>query len=225
VFLPLTLFGAPGASRAQQAIINLPSADITPKGRHFYMHETQARTIAPGTYWYGTNFYAYGVGKSTELAVTSYSKGTPLPGNFATGVGFKSAPKLFAESQPELDLKLTMGQMMVLNHRGAGIGSLSYAHLSFRLPDVRTRITAGGFAGTHHLLARNTGNLLLGVEHPYKNLIFLAEWMRGRHDFGAFIPGVLIHVGKHQMVVVGFKIPNSAEFGKPGIVLEWGTTF
>jgi hypothetical protein len=62
---------------AQQAIVNLPSADITPKGKHFIMHETQWRPWNPGRYWYATNFYCYGIGKNTELAVTTYNSGTP----------------------------------------------------------------------------------------------------------------------------------------------------
>lgn len=35
---------------AQQAIINMPSADIKPKGNHFFMHETQTK-------WWGQNPY------------------------------------------------------------------------------------------------------------------------------------------------------------------------
>jgi hypothetical protein len=61
--------------QAQQAIVNMPSADITPAGKHFVMHETQMRSWNPGRYWYGTNFYCYGVGRDTELTVTNWNTG------------------------------------------------------------------------------------------------------------------------------------------------------
>ena len=93
---PLVLFVVSLAS-GQQAIINMPSADITPKGKHFLMHVTQTRAWQPARSWSGTNFYAYGTGHSTELAVTSYNGGSPLSKNFATGIGFKAAPQLWKQ--------------------------------------------------------------------------------------------------------------------------------
>lgn len=220
------LLASAGAGSAQQAIINMPSADITPKGRHFIMHETQLRAWQPGRAWAGTNFYAYGAGRSTELAVTSYNAGRPLEPNFATGVGFKSSPRFWARSRPRLQARLTFGQMAIFNHRGGGLGSFSYAHASFRLPRSDTRISAGGFAGTRQLFKRNTGGALLGAEHPIgKRWVLLAEWFSGRHDFGYAVPGILFHPAKRHMIVAGWKIPAGAEKGRSGLVLEYGLTF
>jgi hypothetical protein len=217
---------APCSGLAQQAIINMPSADITPKGQHFYMHETQMRTQQPGRSWSGTNFYAYGVGKSTELAVTSYNMGSPWSRFAATGIGFKSSPQIMRARYPHQELKLTVGQMMILNHAGLGVGSFSYSHLSMRLPVTRTRLTSGGFHGTSQLFGRRTGNFLGGIEQPIgKRVILLSEWLRGDHELGYFIPGILFHPNHNQMIVVGYKIPNNPNDGKSGWVLEWGLTF
>ncbi|OYW08222.1 MAG: hypothetical protein B7X34_09080 [Acidobacteriia bacterium 12-62-4] len=139
---------ATGIGYGQQAIVNMPSADITPKGKHFLMHETQARAWGPGRSWSGTNFYAYGVGRSTELAVTSYNGGSPLARTFSTGVGFKSAPQFWRESRPELEAKLTVGQMMLFNHRGGGLGSFTYTHGSFRVLNGGFCWASGFRAGT-----------------------------------------------------------------------------
>jgi len=222
----LLVFLSRASALAQQAIVNMPSADITPKGKYFLMHETQARAWRPGRSWSGTNFFAYGAGKSTELAITSYSGGSPLAETFSTGFGFKSAPQFWKRSHPELEAKLTVGQMAIVNHRGLGFGSFSYAHGSFRIPRYHTRISAGGWGATRQLVGRNTGGYLLGAEHPFgKRWILLGEWFSGRHDFGFFIPGVLFHPTKNQIVVVGWKIPTYAANGKSGLVLEYGITF
>jgi hypothetical protein len=187
---------------AQQAIVNMPSADITPKGKTFLMHETQWRPQAQGRYWYGTNFFAH-------------------------GIGFKSSPQFFAESHPELELKLTVGQMAIINHRGKGLGSFSYSHLSFRTPGTHTRLTAGGFYGTEELFLKNTGNFLASFEQPlfHHKMQIVGEWLRGKHDFGFFIPGVSFHLPKNQVIVVAYKIANNKANGANGLVLEYGLTF
>jgi hypothetical protein len=211
---------------AQQAIVNMPSADITPKGKHFLMHETQTRAWNPGRYWLATNFYAYGIGRDTELALTSYNAGSPKSPDFSTGVGFKSAPKILKNRFGERDLRQTFGSMLIVNHRGLGVGHFSYTHTSFRAPKLDTRLTVGGWAGTRQLFKKNTGNVLAGVEQPVGHkMILLAEWFAGNHDFGFFIPGVLFHPAKDQFIVVAYKIPNNPRNGSPGFVLEYGLIF
>ncbi len=209
--------------RAQQAIVNMPSADITPKGQVFLMHETQARWWKQGPYWYGTNFFTYGVGGNTEVAVTSYNHGSPNAPNAAIGVGFKSAIPLLKERLAEREVKLTVGQMMIFSTSGKGVGSFSYAHGSFKLPKLGTRVTAGISGGTSELFKRDTVHFIGSVEHKLgKRWMLVTEWFSGRHDFGFVVPGVLYHPTERTVVVVGYKIPNHPSNGKPGFVFEFG---
>jgi hypothetical protein len=212
---------------AQQAIVNLPSADITAPGRHFFMHETQSRPQNPGRNWYATNFYAYGVGKNTELAVTMYNFGTPRTANEAVGVGFKTAVPLFENRLPKLELKWTFGQMTVFNTRGKGVGVFGYTHGSVVLPKVKTRLTAGVSAGTNELFKQNTVHAVAGWEQPLvkHKLYFIGEWFSGRHDFGFVSNGVLWHPKKDHIIVLAYKIPNSPRNGKSGLIFEYGLFF
>jgi predicted small lipoprotein YifL len=219
--LPLTACG-------QQAIVNMPSADITPAGKNFYMHESQWRQWNPGRYWLGTNFYCRGVGHATELTATNWNAGSPAVPNVATGVGFKSSPQFFAERYPNEEIKVTVGQKLVMNHRAQGLGSFSYSHLSFRIPSLKTRLTAGAWAGTRQLFKRNTANVLAGLEHPFDSkgkYVWVNEWFRGRHDFGFYITGLLYHPTKRHIVVVAYKVANTPANGKNGVVLEYGIFF
>ncbi|HBY59484.1 MAG TPA: hypothetical protein DEH78_06650, partial [Solibacterales bacterium] len=146
--------------------------------------------------------------------------------NEAVGVGFKSSPQIFSERWGSREMKITVGQMAVFNYRGGGLGSFSYSHFSMRVPKLETRLTAGGFHGTRELFKKTTGNFLGGIEQPVgKRVILLAEWFRGRHDFGFFIPGILFHPTKKQIIVVAYKIANTPANGKNGLVLEYGITF
>jgi hypothetical protein len=211
----------------QQAIINMPSADITPAGKNFYMHESQFRTWDPGRYWYGTNFYCRGIGSATELTVTNWNAGSPATANFSTGIGFKSSPVIGKGKWRDQELKFTVGQKAVFSHRGQGVGSFSYSHISLRLPKLNTRVTGGGWGGTRQLFKRNTGNVLAGLEQPLDkkgHYQWVNEWFRGTHDFGFFITGFLYHSKKH-IFVAAYKLANTPANGKNGIVLEYGTFF
>lgn len=212
---------------AQQAVVNLPSADITPKGRHFLMHETQWRPQNPGRYWYATNFYCYGIGKNTELALTIYNSGTPQAPNENVGVGFKTAVPLFQKKHPKLEVKWTFGQMLTYNLRGAGLGGFTYSHGSLVLPKTHTRLTAGVGFGTRSLFKKNTVHPIAAFEQPIikHRLYLLGEWFYGKHDFGFFTPGVLFHPAKDHIIVVAYKIPNHPANGKSGLVFEYGFFF
>ena len=208
---------------AQQAIVNLPSADITPRGQVFLMHETQTRSWNPGRYWYGTNFLTVGVGRGTELALTTYNHGGPAAPNAAIGVGFKTGIRLFEEALAKEEVQLTVGQMLIVSTSGRGIGNFSYGHGSFRLPRAGTRITAGISGGTDELFKKDTVHFIGAVEHKLgKKWMLTAEWFSGRHDFGFLTPGVLYHPTPQTVIVVGYKIPNHATNGKAGFVFEFG---
>ncbi|MEY4167490.1 MAG: hypothetical protein RIR52_1314 [Acidobacteriota bacterium] len=219
VFLILSAVEA----KAQQAIINMPSADITPRGQVFLMHETQTRGWEPGRYWYGTNFLTYGVGKGTELALTTYNSGLPRVPNTAVGVGFKTGLPLFRGSRVVREAQLTLGQMIIFSTTGRGIGSFSYGHGSFRLPRAGTRITAGISGGTDELFKKDTVHFIGGVEHRIgRRWMVTTEWFSGRHDFGFVTPGILYHPTSRTVIVAGYKIPNHRSNGKAGFVFEFG---
>jgi 2',3'-cyclic-nucleotide 2'-phosphodiesterase (5'-nucleotidase family) len=58
--------------KAQQAIINLPSADITPKNKLFVMNESFVKMWGTDGHWSSTNFITYGLNENWELAITNY---------------------------------------------------------------------------------------------------------------------------------------------------------
>jgi hypothetical protein len=207
----------------QQAIVNMPSADITPRRQVFLMHEMQTRFREPGRFWLGTNFLAVGVGRNTELAVTTYNHGWPHVPNAAIGVGFKSGIPLFEQTHAEREIRVTVGKMMIFSTTGRGVGSFSYSHGSFRLPGSGTRITAGISGGTDELFKRDTVHFIGAIEHKFgKKWMVTTEWFSGRHDFGFLTPGVAYHPTPRTVVVLGYKIPNHASNGKSGIVFEFG---
>lgn len=219
----LILFTLSSSLSAQQAIINLPSADITPEGKHFLMNES---FIDPGV-WNSVNFYTYGVTEGTEFAVTLYDLGKPARDSLAAAIGYKSQFDLAADNQVFRDLKVTHGLMLPVNLRGQGVGVSGYAHLSGRLQATDTRLTAGIAAGTSQLFGRPTVCAIVGIEQPLTSEVqLIAEWYSGNHEFANLITGVVYHNHEHDFVIVaGYKFPNNYNTTKNGIVIEFGGFF
>ena len=99
--LAVTVWLAVRTAEAQQAIISMPSADITGARQFFLMHESQLRLWGPRQYWAGTYFLTYGLGYGTELAATLFDFGVNYDGsigNTTLALGFKSGVRLFTQS-------------------------------------------------------------------------------------------------------------------------------
>jgi hypothetical protein len=240
---------------AQQTIVNLPSADQTPAGHFFFLHESQVRTWSPETFWNATNFLTYGVTNSFELCFTTYNLeiagDAPRKPYSAAGIGYKTAQPLFEDALAragltELEPKLTFGQMLTVSLDGLGAGLWSYAHLSFRLPVLRTRLAAGLNMGSRQVfggvsrqfITTENLNFIASIEHPItKEFGIVAEWFAGVHEMGDLVPGLVYHNKELELVLIlGYKISNeSMGFGEGfgstigrrgnGIIFEIGKTF
>lgn len=219
--LTVLLFSIPCWS--QQAIVNLPSADITPEGRHFLMNES----FIGSKEWSSVNFYTYGVGNDTEFCATLYDLASPPRRSFAAALGYKSQFDLAEDGEVWRELKLTHGLMLPVNLRGGGVGAYGYVHASGRLSSTDTRLTLGLAGGTSQLFGQNTLCVMTAVEHPLTEEVSLvAEWFSGRHELGNLITGVVYHNHEHDFMVVGsYKIPNHPGVTSPGFVLEFGGFF
>lgn len=228
-FLANALFG-------QQTIINLPSADQTPKGKFFALHESQVRAWQPGQYWATTNFFTYGVSDEFELCLTQYQLGLPAQPYAAVGVGYKYTTPSFAFLPEHLELKLTLGQMLTFSATGKGVGVWSYALGSFRVPLLETRLAAGvsfgprasfGTTGQIGFLGVSTVHFVCSFEQPLtEHINLLGEWFSGdNHENAYFIPGINYH-SKDIILILGYKIANTREGQiSNGFVLEIGRFF
>jgi hypothetical protein len=207
---------------AQQAIINLPSADITPQGRHFVMHESALKYRSPNDDWATTHFYTYGLGRRTEFTTTVYNLERPAMRNLSVGMGLKTAQPLLGARGARHELLVTAGHILPVSLQGAGVGHYTYGHLSGRLPRLQTRVSVGGGYGTRQVFDRNVAVGLFGIEQPLgHHLQFVTEWISGDHAKGFVIPGLLYH-RSDWIVVAGYKLPNTRRTIGRGLIFEVG---
>lgn len=226
----------PALLQAQQTIVNLPSADQTPEGRLFFLHESQVRAWDPQPYWATTNFLVYGLTGSIELCLTQYQLGVPRQPYGAVAAGYKGTRQFLRRVAPQWELKLTGGQMFALSTTGKGFGVWSYAIGSFVLPYLHTRLAGGISLGPRvifgtldgtHWLGVSTVHFIGSVEQPVtKSLKLVAEWFSGQnHEFAYFVPGINYHV-EDWIFVLAYKIANDEDSHySNGLIIEVGYFF
>lgn len=229
----LIALGCARSASAQQAIVSMPSADNTPKGEFFFMHETQVRPYSPKPYWNTTHFFTYGVSDHVEAAVTLFNVGVPWPKAATIAIGGKANIDLLPKRFAAHELKLTVGMMGLASFEGQGVGYWLYGHVNARVPVLRTRLAAGVSLGTRQLFARDTICFIGSVEQPVpgtkEKLNVVAEWFSGDHDLANFIAGLTYHPNHTWIFVAGWKVPTARSDAfrqnKMAAVLEIGAFF
>lgn len=202
---------------SQQTLFNVPSADVTEKGKIFLQHEAQFSN----KFGLFTEYSALGIGKNTELDFTLIGVGTNNVANEVLGVGFKSFLPLHEKSET----KLTFGTLVPISLRGKGVGGYAYSHLSTRLPKLKTRLTAGGFVGTTTVFGRDFISVIAGIEQPItKNFGLVMDWYSGKHPNGFLIPG-FYYTFKPCTLWAGYQIHNNKANGDNGFVIEISKIF
>jgi hypothetical protein len=221
------------AAQAQQAIVTLPSADITPTGKLFFMHETQARIWGDAPYWSGTYFTTYGLTPGLELAATVFDVGVfggGKVGNPSLALGAKGRLELFEAALPSLDLCMIAGAMAVVALDGDGVGHWLYSSLSGKVPWLDTRLSVGASHASSQFYGPgfDTISFTASVEQPIPGihgLSLVAEWFSGRHELSNFIGGVTYHPNPTWIFVAGWKVPTQDgdfKVDEQALVLEVG---
>ncbi len=229
IFIFVYSLGLAQPSNSQQTVFNVPSADVTPKGKIFLQQESQFRPYKNNSYWWGTEYMAVGVGHNTELTATLFNVSTPTSDNISLGVGFKSAipiPKLDSKF-PNQELKLIIGNEVLASMQGLGAGNWTYAALSGRVPKIKTRITGGFSSGSRLIFGNDTVCFIGAIEQPItKKFEAVADWFSGdEHYAGFLIAGGSYKLPKNNVIFFGYQIPNSPKVGDSGFIIEVSKIF
>lgn len=216
---------------AEQTVFNVPSADVTPKGRIFLQEEGQFNGWAgpEDNFFASTTYTALGVGHNTEAAGTLYNVGSPASENISLGIGFKSAIPIpgLKEKFPEREFKLILGSEVLIGLENNSVGNWTYVELSGRIPKINTRLTAGVDYGTRQIFGVNRGSFLAAVEQPItKKFALQADWFSGQEHFAGFlIAGFNYKLPKDTTLYAGYQIPNSPQNGVSGFCIELAKIF
>lgn len=223
--------------QSQSLIVGIPSADIVHKGALELTHESQTNFWSyPTVDWNSFSFLTYGIGYNAEATISINNLASPASKNISLGLGVKKVWEIFPSITHEWELKGTYGQNVLFSLERQDVGGWAYGHLSFRIPKIKTRLTGGFSYGSNQLFGYRVQYnefrqeisrtplhpfaAIVGFEQPItKHFSVIADWYSGNHALAMLIPAVQMNIG-HSVFILGYKIPNSSEFGGNAIVTE-----
>jgi hypothetical protein len=213
----------------QQTIFNVPSADVLDRGKFYAETDELFRPTAP-------RFSSTTV-RGVVGILPGVEGGVNFAGLVAPGPVVPTAT-LAVKIQPLRieDFAVTAGGFGLFYLRGSRDGDpagLGYGMLTYRVPTLQTRVSAGGWyasAGYVHPADRppgsSSGGALASLEQPIRavdGLAVAADWWSGENSIGYLSPGLVYSFGQWT-AYAAYSIRNGDSDGNAGLV-ELGCAF
>lgn len=215
----------PAGGAAQSLIVGIPNAETTPRGRFALTHESQALLFKQPVAWNSFSFITYGVSDHVEASLSLTGLSAPRSGELSLGAGLKWVVPILEHRLPAWELRATVGASALFSLDRRSVGGWGYAHGSFRIPRLHTRITAGVSYGSEELFGYGQTPIaaMVGVEQPITDWFWIvADWYSGNHALGAFIPAVQFNIGD-VAIITGYKRDNDRTRPSDAIIFEMMT--
>ena len=226
----LFLLFAPAAF-CQQNLFNMPSGEITRKGRVFYQHQLNVHE----RYLESKGHFVYGLGKGFEAGVNVVGKGfffTPQWRDFYGDNPDRPSfyPFIMATTQKgfrvtdylDLNIGFQIGANVsrrVRRNQDPAIFGFGLAVWHF----AKGSRLVGGFYQSNQMFV-GTGNsrgVLLGYEYKLsKRWYLMGDWISGRNDAAVAVIGGMFNVSKRIQFCSGLLVPNPNTPKPLGVVLE-----
>jgi len=213
----------------QQTIFNVPSADVLDCGKVYAETDELFRPTEP-RFSSTTVRGVAGILPGIEGGVNFGGLVSPGPIVPTATLAVKIQPLRVG------DFAVTAGGFGLFYLRGSRDGDpagLGYGMLTYRVPTLRTRVSAGGWyasAGYVHPVDRplgsSSGGALASLEQPIRavdGLAVAADWWSGENSIGYLSAGLVYGVGQWT-AYAAYSIKNGDSDGNAGLI-ELGYAF
>ncbi|GAB2941254.1 hypothetical protein GCM10027048_02150 [Hymenobacter coalescens] len=222
-----------GPAWAQQNLFNIPSGDLTPRGKVFFQH--QSNLYRKG-YWDSKNHLVYGLGKGWEAGLNvvniqkNFRRGDDWLGINRADRRVPLAPlvKLTGQKFFFLSPRITtsVGTQVGLNPVRFGGQARDLTHFTYNLwqwsPRHHLKVVAGPYLSDRGTLgAGNRAGLLLGAEVPLsKKLLVMGDFISGTNYTSVTVLGFNYLATRRVQLCLGGMLPNPGSNNRPGLVVE-----
>jgi hypothetical protein len=219
-------------TKAQQNLFNIPSADITPKGKFFYQHQINTYSNK----FESKGHFVYGLGKGWDAGINLVGTGAYFSPNWKP-IYNNDFSKRKALSPTIL---ATLQKQFVLNEKwAANIGTQSGLNLTTQTDRINpayfhyglvsyqakpgTRILFGPYVTNNQYVgAGNTAGVQMGYEWKVaKDFYLMGDFISGRNDSSVMVQGVMYNVSNHVQLCLGYMLPNPNTQKNQAIVFEF----
>lgn len=217
---------------SQQNLFNIPSGDITPKGKMFYQHQFNIYTRKLES----KAHFVYGLGKGWDAGVNLVGKGfyfTPVWRSMHNSDPNKGAlyPVLLLTLQKSISLgdhwQMNWGSQAGVNLssrlRNKKLNYFFYGLVSFKPgKQHRLKLILGPYYTTPMFVGSgNRAGVLAGYEMKIRSGWYLmGDFISGNNDAGVMVLGLVKTVSRRVQICAGYMIPNPKTPKPPGLVLE-----
>jgi hypothetical protein len=224
---------------AQQNLFNIPSGDITKKGKFFYQHQIN---VYSETQFESKSHLVYGLGKNWDVGLNlvdlpiSLKKGTSLlSANDATGK-FPFYPLLMATAQKQFDVGhhfqvnvgTQIGGNLPVNSGQYNWVYMNYALGRYNLPDHKGYFIAGPYQANDVFFGPSSSGQhigwMFGYEIPLSNRISLmGDFVSGQNKKSVSTFGGVYNINKRlQLCVAGLLAFPNQELSKGAVIeINW----
>lgn len=229
VFFSMSLLASMNAN-SQQNLFNIPSGDITPKGKVFYQHQLNVHR----KYLESKGHFVYGLGKGWDAGVNLVGKGFFFTREWREMYRDKpNGPEFYPILMGTLQKQFKLSDRIDFN-----VGVQAGANLSWRLQNKTlnffsyalnvfhlgkgSRLVGGVYQSNEMFIGTGrTNGLMLGYEFKLsKRFYLMGDWMSGTNDAGAAVLGGMVNVSRRVQLCAGWLRPNSGSPKAGGVVLE-----
>lgn len=201
------LLGFPAlATRAQETVFDIPSADMLDKGKIYGELDGTARPINPLATF--TPRVVVGVGGNIEAGVNFDGISTATPFEFVLSPTIKWRP--WKNENSGWSFFVGDDLFFPATHRTYDAGNYAYAFFS-KTWKHGTRLDLGGYDFTRHVVAEaNRAGGQFTFEQPINSRVTLAaEWYTGSHASGYVNPGAIFKLTSKLTLYTAYQIGNS----------------
>jgi len=216
---------------AQQNLFNIPSGDITAKGKIFYQHQINLyqKELESKAH------FVYGLGKGWDIGVNLVGKGVHFSPDWR--ISYNDNPSegaLYPFLMPTIQKQFNLSDNFDIN-LGTQVGvnldrDLSDKELAFfnyamgvwYFMDKKSRIVGGMYHTNRMFVGQgNDIGVLLGYEIKVAKRVYLmGDWLSGSNDAAVGVIGAMYNAGKRVQLCIGALVPNPDTPKPYGIVLE-----
>ncbi|MDJ1502948.1 hypothetical protein [Xanthocytophaga agilis] len=225
---------------AQQNFFNVPSSEITQKGKLLYQGQVNITSEETEI----NNTFSYGLGKDLEVGINifeftfdpkhhfHFEHNDTLPKSPVYPLVLLNIQKAF-ELLP--DFQLSIGTQNGLNPaRHMHWVNYTYLNLAYEIPGLETRLVAGAYTFNKAFVGDWRGNeetsadnkwgigFQAGIQQPIikEKLLFTADFLSHRHKLGESAWGLAYYITKSWVLSMGYQLPNPGSLSNKGLIFE-----
>lgn len=225
------LFLLTGVVYGQQNLFNIPSGDITEKGKVFYQHQLNVYSDKLES----KGHFVYGLGKGWDAGLNLVGKGFYFSPDWRilhNDNPTKGAlyPNLMATIQKQFEVghhfDVNMGAQLGYNLsrfiKNKEINLFLFGIGVYHFMKGKSKIIGGVYKTNQMFVSQgNTFGVMAGYELKLSQRFYLVgDWISGRNDASVSVVGGMYNLTRRIQLCAGWQIPNPQALKSSGFVFE-----